>query len=46
MTTTNHGHAVALDAVREALAAQLRLTKTRSAKRSGWTCCRTPIRSG
>jgi acyl carrier protein len=27
MTTTNHGHAVALDAVREALAAQLRLDK-------------------
>jgi acyl carrier protein len=27
MTTTNHGPAVALDAVREALAAQLRLDK-------------------
>lgn len=27
MTTTNHGPAVALDAVREALAAQLRLEK-------------------
>ena len=27
MTTTNHGHAAALDAVREALGQQLRLEK-------------------